>query len=244
MPESRSIVFSTLILDFDGVILESTGIKTQAFMEMFRDYPEHHHEIVKYHQKHLGMSRYKKFSWIYSQLLEQPLSESGLRELGTRYSEIVVDKILQTPFVPGALETLASCANANVPVFVISGTPHEELLDILARRELQRYVTAAWGSPTEKTTAIQEIRATYGHLTNEMLFVGDGFFDYQAAMSESVPFIARESGGESIDWGSWGIPNVPDLTYFAPIGPGRIITIPGSSRNVPDVTLSIAPSRP
>jgi beta-phosphoglucomutase-like phosphatase (HAD superfamily) len=47
-----------VIFDFDGVIVESMDIKTQAFVELFRDHPEHHETIVRLHLENGGMSRY------------------------------------------------------------------------------------------------------------------------------------------------------------------------------------------
>lgn len=38
--ELGSLAPSAMIFDFDGVILESAEIKTQAFIELFRDVPE------------------------------------------------------------------------------------------------------------------------------------------------------------------------------------------------------------
>ena len=237
--QTCSCTFSALLLDFDGVIVESTDIKTRAFAEMFGEYPEHLGAIINYHRQHVGVSRYKKFAWIYQELLRQPITEALLKSLGARFSETVFEKIIRAPFVPGALETLASCASTGVPVFIISGTPHEELLRILELRGLQELVTQAWGTPTEKTDAIRFIQSHYGIETTEMLFVGDGMVDYTAATSEGVAFLARDSGGEDVDWSSLGVVSVPDLTCLAALQPDRPATIQSAAPNVPPITLTL-----
>ena len=215
--ELGSLAPSAMIFDFDGVILESAEIKTQAFIELFRDVPEQLDAIVAYHKAHVGMSRYKKFAWVYERLLKRPVSQGMLQELGARFSQLVFDKILRAPFVPGAIETLSACRETGVPAFVISGTPHDELTRIIQARGLERYISEAWGSPTEKPAAIREIRARYGFLPNEMLFVGDGLFDYQAAAAEGVPFVARESGDAEVDWRALGVLSLPDLRPLAAV---------------------------
>jgi beta-phosphoglucomutase-like phosphatase (HAD superfamily) len=48
----RAIVF-----DFDGVILESADIKTNAFRALFASYPEHVDQIVDFHLRNAGVSR-------------------------------------------------------------------------------------------------------------------------------------------------------------------------------------------
>src|SRR5690606_5760492 len=133
---ATSCALGALLLDFDGVIVESTDIKTRAFAELFQEYPEHLPAILRHHRENLGVSRYKKFAWIYRELLKKPVTETLLDALGARFSQIVYEQILRAPFVPGARETLAACASRGVPVFIISGTPHDELHRILAAREL------------------------------------------------------------------------------------------------------------
>ncbi|EJT2953629.1 HAD hydrolase-like protein, partial [Campylobacter coli] len=39
-----------IIFDFDGVILDSVELKTQAFAELFKEFPKNKvQELVKYH---------------------------------------------------------------------------------------------------------------------------------------------------------------------------------------------------
>src|SRR5688500_11982342 len=77
-----------VIFDFDGVILKSVEIKTQAFLSLFADYPEYRDRILRYHLDNLGVSRYKKFEWIYSQLLRMPLENEERERLGAAFAEI------------------------------------------------------------------------------------------------------------------------------------------------------------
>ena len=53
-----------IVLDFDGVIVESLGIKTQAFRDLFSDYPQHLGDIMSYHLSHTSILRYIKFEYI------------------------------------------------------------------------------------------------------------------------------------------------------------------------------------
>ena len=48
-PRVRAVVF-----DFDGVIIESGDIKTEAFLELFAAYPEHLPAIKRHHLDHLA----------------------------------------------------------------------------------------------------------------------------------------------------------------------------------------------
>ena len=111
-----------VIFDFDGVIIESAEIKTRAFEILFSDYPDKLPEIINYHQKNAGISRYPKFRYIYEKMLGQELSAQEEAELGERFSQIVVKPTLEAPFVPGAIEFLTRNKN-HYCFFIASGTP-------------------------------------------------------------------------------------------------------------------------
>ncbi len=58
-----------IILDFDGTIVESVGIKDQAFEALFDQYPEHFDEIMQYHLAHNATIRFDKFKFIAENIL-------------------------------------------------------------------------------------------------------------------------------------------------------------------------------
>ena len=66
-------MIKAIIFDFDGVLVESNHIKTEAFKELFQDYPQHLDEIVKYHVLNGGLSRYIKIQYIYKKRLSNLL---------------------------------------------------------------------------------------------------------------------------------------------------------------------------
>ena len=58
------MALTDIILDFDGVILESVSVKTEAFRTLFSFVPKHVDEIVQFHIDNGGMSRFDKFRYI------------------------------------------------------------------------------------------------------------------------------------------------------------------------------------
>ena len=133
-----------IIFDFDGVILESGNIKTEAFLDLFAEYPQHQSAILDYHLENLGVSRFDKFEWIYQKLLGQSLHDDEKKRLGEAFSSIVIEKIMRCPFVPGALEVLKKYQGMYLK-FIASGTPHEELEFIVKQREISEYFDGIWG---------------------------------------------------------------------------------------------------
>jgi len=202
-----------IIFDFDGVILESADIKTEAFLELFSNYPEHREEILKHHLENQGISRYRKFEWIYTQLLGKELNEEESCQLGETFSGIVFERILACSFVPGAAELLKSL-DGRCAMFVASGTPQEELDRIIEFKGLSRYFREAWGTPLRKVEIIRSILERHGFEAEDVMFVGDGLSDYHAAREAGVPFFARIVPAADSKWQELGVEGARDLHEF------------------------------
>ena len=188
IPKLESL--EAIVFDFDGVILESAAGKGKAFLDLFSDYPEHLEAIRAHHLANLGVSRFEKFEWIYGNLLERPLSEAESRELGRRYSELVFETTVASPFVPGALELLESLVGRS-PLFVASATPQAELEAVIQRRGIDRFFTGVHGSPPAKPRLLAEIIETGGFDAERVLMIGDGVSDLEAARHAGCLFLAR-----------------------------------------------------
>lgn len=86
-----------IIFDFDGVIVESVDIKTEAFRALFAHERAHVDSIVQFHETHGGLSRFDKFDVIYRDILRRPLGDEERVRLGTLFSELVVEAVVACP---------------------------------------------------------------------------------------------------------------------------------------------------
>jgi beta-phosphoglucomutase-like phosphatase (HAD superfamily) len=78
--------------DFDGVILDSVNVKSEAFATLFREFgADIEEKVVAYHLRYGGVSRVEKFRYYYRELLMQPLDDAELKRLCARFSELVVE---------------------------------------------------------------------------------------------------------------------------------------------------------
>ena len=186
-------MFKIIILDFDGVILESLDIKTKAFLKVYQDYPEHADEIAEYHLQNGGVSRYKKFVHINTNILGIPIDDNKTEELAKIFSEAVVNEMLKCPFVNGALEFLKKYSTLS-RLYIASGTPQDELRFIVEKCELAQYFDGVYGTPRTKAEIINDILNKENINNNEVVFVGDAITDYKGAKEANVPFVARING--------------------------------------------------
>lgn len=188
-------MIGTIIFDFDGVILESVSVKTDAFRQLFADYPDHVDAIVQFHRDNGGMSRFDKFQHIYSNILKQELNANEVKSLSERFSRLVFDGVLSSPFVPGALEFLQTNARAYT-LFIVSATPEEELIKIVKQRKIGKYFEGVYGSPIQKERNIRKIIRDHAIAPASVVFIGDARNDWNAARLTGIRFIARIKHGE------------------------------------------------
>ena len=187
-------MIKAVIFDFDGVLVESAEIKTEAFGQLFYSFPDKVHEIVEYHKRNMGISRYVKFRYFYENILGKELSHDEEIELGERFSQIVLDKILKAPFVAGTLDFLDKYYK-KIPLFIASGTPDDELQYIIRKQGIPQYFEEIHGTPRKKPEIIMDILSRYSWNASEAIFVGDAESDLKAARETGVRFIARISSG-------------------------------------------------
>lgn len=178
-----------VFFDFDGVLVDSTKLKTQAFYILFEEYPiEAVEEIVAYHRQHGGVSRVLKIRYAFESILKLPPGDNQLSELASRYEELVVQQVISAPWIAGARQALETLV-ATCPLFLISGTPQAELQHIIGNRSMSHYFKEVLGSPITKIEHLHNLLHGYSLQPERCVFVGDAHTDMHAAECHGIPFI-------------------------------------------------------
>lgn len=190
--------WEAVFFDFDGVILDSMHIKTETFGRLFDSYgPDIARQVVDYHLANGGVSRFEKFKYIYKHFLKKPLPDNELEALGMRFSELALRRVLDAEFIEGADQLIKDLHRQQIPAFVVSGTPQEEIEIIIRERGLSRYFLEVHGSPRKKGQIVLEIQKRHGYRLSNCIFLGDAMSDYKAAEETGVPFLGIVSSRQS-----------------------------------------------
>jgi len=206
-------MIKAIIFDFDGVLVESVDVKTQAFAKLFEQHgPEVTRRVVEHHLRNGGMSRFEKIKYYYSHILNKPLSNSELDSLCRRFAGMVVDNVVNAPFVKGA-DSFLKNNYTKFELFVVSGTPEIELTAIVKHRKMDCFFKGLFGSPENKVTLTRRVIERYKLDKRNVIFVGDSFTDYEAASENGVLFIGRVAPGHG-NFFSEGTILIPDLTQL------------------------------
>lgn len=207
-------MIKAIVFDFDGVLVSSENIKTEAFGKLFKDEGEEiSKKVVEYHLDNAGVSRFDKFRYIYKEMLRRELTEEVFNGLCDGFSKLVMEDVVAAPYVPGAKEFL-DAHHTTYNCFVSSATPQDEIEEIVLQRGMAHYFKEVYGAPLKKDKAVNMILDAYNLKNNEVVFVGDAVSDYKAAQKSSVFFVARltESGYQ---FESEQCPKMQDLTFFS-----------------------------
>lgn len=184
------MTIKNIIFDFDGVILDSIPVKTNAFRELFSSHPKDLVELfIEYHLQNGGFSRYKKIQYFYEYLLNAEISEKEILCYAHLYSsstkEILANKkylICDTiDFIKKNYETYN--------MHIASGADEQDLLYICRNLSIDSYFLTINGSPATKAEIIHDLLKSYRYNTDETCLIGDSINDLKAAEYNGIHFL-------------------------------------------------------
>lgn len=179
---------SAVFFDFDGVLVDSVPVKTQAYREIFRSYGEDAvRSITVYHQLHGGVDRYRKIRHVLNGLGIE--NEDMVQEKADQFAVLVKEKVIELPVPAGMTAILERLRESDVPAFIISGTPEAELTDIVKAKGIKELFREIRGSPETKTEILFKLIRKYSVAADRAVFIGDAQTDFDAAASAGCLFI-------------------------------------------------------
>jgi len=184
-----------LVFDFDGVIVDSIDVKTEAFAALYEEYGNGVvHQIRKHHLNNGGMSRFEKIQFYHNKIINEELDDDKLNALCDKFSDIVVDKVINAPEIPGATKFLEQCKTRGKCCIVNSATPLNELRYIINNRKISGCFFDLYGSPISKTENLTSILKKNKFSVEQSVFFGDAVNDFEAANIVGMDFIGIGKG--------------------------------------------------
>ena len=186
------------IFDWDGTITDSNGIKTEAFVELFQNTcPQAAGYIREYQQNRGGISRFEKFRHYIPHFFHREASAAELEDLVLLFAFLCRQKLLNAPFIPGAVETLRKLSCAKIPVFIVTGSPATEIRELAAARNLLPLIHNIYGSPRTKDVLLAALLGENRLVPEETVFFRDAPTDCEAARINKIPFVGICPGGKA-----------------------------------------------
>lgn len=181
-----------LFWDFDGVIKDSVDVKTEAYVSLFLPYGREVATLVRqHHESHGGVSRFDKIP-LYLLWAGELATPERIAEFCGRFSSLVLQAVIDSPWVPGVREYLL--LNSFRQYFVlVTATPQDEIQKILESLDISQCFREVHGAPKQKTIAIKEVLSRLKCSPANALMIGDAETDLKAAQANSVPFLLRRT---------------------------------------------------
>ncbi len=174
-----------IIFDFDGVIINSHKVKTEAFFYVFKKFGNHVALKAKnFHLKNISSSRYYKFNSVLKKL---PKSKKiSINLIDNKFDNFVNSGIKKLKLSPHLLNFLKK--NKNKYFFYIStATPQNKIIEILKKKKIHKYFTNIYGYPKSKEEHINKIKKN----KKDTFFIGDSYSDYLVAKKTKVNFLLK-----------------------------------------------------
>lgn len=145
--------------------------------------------VVDYHLLNGGLSRYEKFKFWHKLFFNYELSQNELDQLSTKFSELVLQKVINSDYIYGVLDTLDFLKSRQIPMYIISATPSIEINEIIIKRGLSSFFKEVHGTPRSKELIVADILSRENYSPSNCLFVGDALSDLRAAKFNKLQFL-------------------------------------------------------
>lgn len=206
--------YKTIVFDCDGVVLDSNVVKTEAYFRTAKNLgatDKEAQELVDYHVRLGGISRYHKFDYYLREILKKPVTESAIQELLDEFGRELEVGLMECEIATGLKELREITSDSNW--LILSGGDQEELRTLFAKRTLSKGVSleqlfdgGIFGSPDNKDEVLAREKAN-GNVQLPALFIGDSKYDYEAADRAGLDFVFLSDWTEVADWQDYSILN-------------------------------------
>jgi len=193
--------YKTLVLDCDGVVLNSNKTKVNAYFEVAKRNgatDAQAQALVDYHVQKGSFPRNGKIEYYLQEILKQEVTVEVMQLYMHTFDEILDRTLMDCEVAPG-LQALRD-ATRHSKWMLLSGGDQRELRTIFARRNLADLFDAGiFGGPDTKDVVLTREKAN-GNLQLPALFIGDSKYDHQAATRAGLDFVFLSDWTEVADW--------------------------------------------
>jgi len=144
---------------------------------------------------HGGVGRVKKFEHLERTVFGREPDPKAVAALAKRYSVLLMEQIPFCAELPGARAFLQRFEH-ELSLHLVSGTSHEDLLEIVSDRDMARFFKTITGAPSGKVEAFTAIAHETGIAFEQILAIGDSPTEFVAAQELGMPFVAIVQEGE------------------------------------------------
>jgi len=179
-----------IVFDCDGVLLNTMAAKIEAFRSWV---PNAHADLRDAYMERVmhgfGKSRTYHIETFYRELLKQAPDPAFLAAEVDRFTDICEPLCATAGWRTGSRDFVEACRAAEIPRYVLSGTPQAPLEDMLASANATDLFDVIIGSPPGKPESMERILTETDTPAHRTVFIGDANADHEAALHVGAHFV-------------------------------------------------------
>jgi phosphoglycolate phosphatase-like HAD superfamily hydrolase len=183
-------IYQNVILDFDGVILDSNFVKEKAIRKVAKKFLNDvkSEEFVNFFISNNGLPREIK--------IKKYIDDSNLyNEFLKSYNEILSQKLNNAKLTTNAKKFFEMLHFYNLPIYILSGGDEKEVISSLEYNKLLSSFQKVMGGPKTKYENMNDL-----HLNGKTLYIGDSKIDYEVAKKYSFDFVYMYQYTQFREW--------------------------------------------
>ncbi len=183
-----------ILWDFDGVILNSSEIREEGFVQVLSNYPTEKVELLlKYHNENGGLSRYDKFEYFFKNILKIELNHEILNRLAFEFSVIMKKNLVDKKLLIEEVNNFIIKEKGNYGMHIVSGSDENELKYLCAKLGISNNFNSIHGSPTPKNLLVKNLIERVNYQKSKICLIGDSINDLNAAIANDIDFYGYNS---------------------------------------------------
>jgi phosphoglycolate phosphatase len=179
--------FEAAVFDFDGTLVDSAGVKYQAFFGLFSDTVEHCAVVRDILRIDPDGSRHAVIPRMIAEMARRGLAVPQ-DDAVAAYGRAVEAGVRTAPECPGASEMLMRLSN-RMKLYVCSNTPREAVSKEIAARGWRQFLVSIHGHPERKQEVVRDILLRENIRPERLAVIGDGTSDKEAAIANGCAFL-------------------------------------------------------
>jgi phosphoglycolate phosphatase len=185
-------LIEAIIFDFDGTLVDSDPIKRSAFFDVTNDIVGASEALEMIFAQPFPGDRYVIFKTLAARM-DLELADDWTEAYGRQCQVQFLDLIAQSDVG----QTLEALKTDGYQLFIASATPQINLVLLIESSPLAEYFSGIYGRPTSKADIMCSILKRHGWTEENIVMVGNGEDDRQAAEAVGCAFVGVVGYGDS-----------------------------------------------
>lgn len=191
---------ATILWDFDGVILDSMGVRDWGFREIFKMFSQEQvDKLITYHRANGGFSRYVKIRYFYEEILGESITEEEVMRYANQFSVLMKSQLTNPDNLILDAVSFIKSKYTHYNFHIVSGSDQEELRFLCKELGLSDYFISIHGSPTPKKQLVSNLMKTHNYNAVNTCLIGDSINDYEAAEVNNIMFYGYNNEALRVD---------------------------------------------